>query len=393
MRVGLLSDLHLGYGEGEIYNDFFVIARKIIEKLKDCDIIFLLGDIFDSRNPDFETIINTIRIFEGIKRNEKIKLKVNGKEEEFNKPAIFAIHGNHDRKLKIETSVLKIFEEIKILRYETFFEIIDEENKVVFYLISNFPESLIKKALEKFNPKPKKGYLNFLMLHQNIYPYIYSYEESGLKVTDLPKDFDLIIDAHIHLKFFENNFKLLVLGSPVITRIEEREINEERGFHILEIKNGKFDIIFEKIEKERNYYLLNFNSDKDDEIKIEEKIKEIIDKENKKPVIKIKVFGEKRLSFKLLRKIENIYKEKAIIKIENLIEDKKVQEAQKKISELRERKSVKEIIFEELYKKLEENKFSKSFKIEEIFELLEDGDDESIVDILIGEQKTLQSFK
>jgi DNA repair exonuclease SbcCD nuclease subunit len=391
MRVGLLSDLHLGYGEEEIYNDFFIIARKIIEKLKDCDIIFLLGDIFDSRNPDFETIINTIKIFDGIKRDEKIKLKVNGKEEEFNKPAIFAIHGNHDRKLKIETSVLKIFEEIKILRYETFFEIIDEENKVVFYLISNFPESLIKKTLEKFSPRPKKGYLNFLMLHQNIYPYVYSYEEFGLKVTDLPKDFDLIIDAHIHLKHFEENFKLLILGSPVITRIDEREINEERGFYILEINNGKFNILFEKIEKERNYYLLSFNSEKDDENKIEEKIKEIVEKEKKKPVIKIKVYGKEGISSKLLRKIENIYKERAIIKIENLIEEKKIQEAQKEVFEIK--KSVKEVVLEELYKKLEENKFSKSFKIEEVIELLEDGDDESIVDILVGEQKTLQSFK
>ena len=391
MRVGLLSDLHLGYGEEEIYNDFFIIARKIIEKLKDCDIIFLLGDIFDSRNPDFETIINTIKIFDGIKRDEKIKLKVNGKEEIFNKPAIFAVHGNHDRKLKIETSVLKIFEEIKILRYETFFEIIDEENKVAFYLISNFPESLIKKALEKFNPKPKRGYLNFLMLHQNIYPYVYSYEEFGLKVTDLPKDFDLIIDAHIHLKHFEEKFKLLILGSPVITRIDEREINEERGFYILEINNGKFNILFEKIEKERNYYLLSFNSEKDDENKIEEKIREIIEKEKKKPVIKIKVYGKEGISSKLLRKIENIYKERAIIKIENLIEEKRVQEAQKEIFEIK--KSVREVVLEELYKKLEENKFSKSFKIEEIIELLEDGDDESIVDILVGEQKTLQSFK
>jgi len=391
MRVGLLSDLHLGYGEGEIYNDFFIIARKIIEKLKDCDIIFLLGDIFDSRSPDFETIINTIKIFDGIKRDEKIKLKVNGKEEIFNKPAIFAIHGNHDRKLKVETSVLKIFEEIKILRYETFFEIIDEENKAVFYLISNFPESLIKKALEKFNPRPKKGYLNFLMLHQNIYPYVYSYEESGLKVTDLPKDFDLIVDAHVHLRRFEEKFKLLILGSPVITRIDEREINEERGFYILEIKDGKFNILFEKIEKERNYYLLSFDSEKDDENKIEEKIKEIIEKENKKPVIKIKVYGREGISSKLLRKIESFYKERAIIKIESSIGEKRVQETQKEIFEIK--KSVKEIVLEELYKKLEENKFSKSFKVEEIIELLEDGDDESIVDILIGEQKTLHSFK
>lgn len=393
MKVGLISDLHFGFGEEEIYEDVFKIASKIFEKMKDCDIIFLLGDVFDSRNPSLETIVKAIRVFNNIEKSGEIELKVNGKIEKFRKPAVFAIHGNHDRRTKLESSPLKILEEVGILRYDNFFEIIDEKNKVAFFAMSNFPEAYAKKILfEKFDPKPKENYLNFLMLHQNIYPYVYSNEESSLKVTDLPKNFDLIIDGHIHLKRFEKEFKLLILGSPIITRIEKNELEEERGFHILEIENGNFEIKFYPIEKERNYYLLEFNSKEDFSV-LEQKIQEIIKKEKAKPVIKVKVYGEKPIATRFLRKIEEVYKEKSIIKIENLTVSEEVVKISEKIKEFREGKSVREIILEELLKRLEENNFSKIFNVLEIIELLEDGDTESIIDILLGQQKTLASFK
>ncbi|MEM4841326.1 MAG: metallophosphoesterase [Candidatus Aenigmatarchaeota archaeon] len=397
MKIGFISDLHLGFGkEREIYEDCFVMFEKILLELaEECEIIFIAGDLFDEKDPDNETILKTLQIFKKIrKKDKKLKFKINEKEFEEKVPIIFAIHGNHDRKLKDETSIYKIFDELNFFHYITIGKIIFENEKICIYAMSNVPERYAKDVLkEKLNPKPIGNYFNILVLHQNIFPYIYSQEESSLKISDLPKDFNLIVNGHIHLRNVERieNLTLLILGSPIITQISEKEINEKRGYNIVEIEDDSknFKIFFKEVELPRKYYLLEFESDN---FKIEnfiQRINEIISKNKEKSVIKIKLVGKKELEDRILKNILSVFEDKAIIRFENLIESEKILEIQKEIQIIKEKKSIDEIILSVLLERLKEKNFSNSFNFEKLLELFEDGDVDSLVDILTKTQKTL----
>ncbi|MEM5830390.1 MAG: metallophosphoesterase [Candidatus Aenigmatarchaeota archaeon] len=401
MKIGFISDLHLGFGkEKEIYEDTFLIAENILKELANkCEVIFIAGDLFDEKNPDNETILRAIKIFKNLKkRNEKIKFKINSEEFEENIPIIFAIHGNHDRKLKDEISSYKIFDELGFFHYIPYGKIIFEKEKICIQALSNVPEKYAKKILyEKLNPKPMENFFNILVLHQNIFPYVYSITESSLKISDLPKNFDLIVNGHIHLRNVEridNKSTLLILGSPIITQIREEEISEKRGYNIVEIFEDKtFKLHFEQIELPRKYYILEFYSENLTINKIEEKIREIINKEKSKPVIKIKIFGEKEIEDKLIKNILEKFEDKAIIRFENLTKSERAIKSFEVLEKIKERKSVDEIIISTILEKLKEKNFSNSFNFLELIELFEDGDVDTLVEILTQTQKTLASIK
>lgn len=401
MRIGFISDLHLGFGKDkEIYEDVFSIAEKIFLNLsKICDVIFIAGDLFDEKDPDNEVILKTIRIFKKCihRREEKIKFSINGEEKEERVPIIFAIHGNHDRKFRDETSVYKIFEELNIFHYIVYGKIVFENEKVVIYAMSNVPERYSRSVLlEKFNPKPIKDYFNILVLHQNIYPYVYTIEETSLKISDLPRNFNLIVNGHIHIRNVEKieNSTLLILGSPIITQVNEREINEKRGYNIVDIQDKEnFKILFNEIEQERRYYLLEIDTEKFNLNFLEEKINQIIKSSSRKPFIKIKLVGKREIEDKVIKNILEKFEEKAIIKFESLVENEKAVISSKVIELVRERKSIDEIILNTVLEKLKENKFSNSFDFQKLIELFEDGDVETLIDILTKSQKTLERIR
>ncbi|MEM5821095.1 MAG: DNA repair exonuclease [Candidatus Aenigmatarchaeota archaeon] len=401
MKIGFISDLHLGFGkEREIYEDTFLIAEKILSELANkCEIIFIVGDLFDEKNPDNETILRAIKIFKNLrKKDEKIKFRINDQEFEENIPIIFAIHGNHDRRLKDEISSYRIFEELGFFHYIPYGKIIFEREKICIQALSNVPEKYAKKILyERLNPKPVENFFNILVLHQNIFPYVYSVTESSLKINDLPKNFDLIVNGHIHLRNVEridNKTTLLILGSPIITQLREEEINEKRGYNIVEIfEDRNFKIYFEQIELPRKYYILDFSSENLTINRIEEKLREIIVKEKNKPVIKIRIFGEKEVEDRVIKNVLEKFEEKAIIRFENLTRGEKTIKSLEILEKIKERKSVDEIITSTILEKLKEKNFSNSFNFLDLIELFEDGDVDTLVEILTQTQKTLTNIK
>ncbi|MEM5882188.1 MAG: metallophosphoesterase [Candidatus Aenigmatarchaeota archaeon] len=397
MKIGFISDLHLGFGrESEIFNDIFQISEKIILELSEsCDIVFIVGDLFDEKNPNNEIILKLIQIFKKVrKRDKKIRFKINEESFEESAPIFFAIHGNHDRKFKDETSIYKIFEEIGIFHYISLGKIlIESDQKICIYAMSNVPERYAKNVLfEKLAPKIEKDYFNILVLHQNIYPYVYSIEDSSLKISDLPKNFNLIVNGHIHIRNVEKtgNTTLLILGSPVITKLHEREINERRGYNIVEIYDKEnFNIIFQEIELPRKYYLIEIDSEKINLEDLEKNISEKINKNKEKPVIKIKLLGKAEIDEKVIKNILQKYEDKAILRIENLIESERTSEIIKNIEIIKERKSIDEIIISTILERLKQKKFSNSFDFQKLIELFEDGDVDTLIDIITKTQKTL----
>lgn len=386
MKIGLTSDLHLGFGEKEIYYDVFYRFESAIKTFyeENCDIIFILGDLFHTKFPDEETLLNTLKILNKYKsQNEKVKIKINGKEIESFKPAIIAMHGNHDRKIR-STNIFHVLEEA----LDNFFYVnlgkVETENSI-FYLMSYVPERYAFDILyEKLKPIPIKNKKNFLFLHQNIYPFFYSIKEDySLKIDNLPKGFDLIVDGHIHLKHKEKN--LLFLGSPVITQLKKEEILEERGIWVYDIE--KDDLKFKKIDGKLKYYYLEFNSDKVSENEIEKEIEKF-----ESGVIKIKIKGKREISDRFLKLIEKKFENKLILKIDNESGEKEIESKIEIKKELKEVKTVDEIIKNKLINVLEKLNFKNSFDLDKIFEFLIDGDYESAYDFLVKEQKTIEKF-
>ena len=63
MKIAVMSDFHLGYNE-----DSFTQAREALEKASAFDLIIICGDLFDSRNPNQETIYEAVKMLAETKK-------------------------------------------------------------------------------------------------------------------------------------------------------------------------------------------------------------------------------------------------------------------------------------------------------------------------------------
>jgi len=125
---------------------------------------------------------------------------------------------------------------------------------------------------------------------------------------------------------------------------------------------------------------------------LEEKILQILSKNKEKPVIKIKLFGKQEIEDKIIKNILNRYENRAIIRFDNLVESENMKIDSENINIIRERKTLDEIVTSVILENLKERKFSNSFDFMKLIELFEDGDVDSLVDILTKTQKTLASL-
>jgi len=95
-----------------------------------------------------------------------------------------------------------------------------------------------------------------------------------------------------------------------------------------------------------------------------------------------------------LQEIEKRYKDRAIILFSKEIVSPEIRQKIELLRSLREqRKSIKEIGMSLLEENLKELGFEKSFDVERIFHILEEGDVDKAISVLLGEQITLDKFK
>jgi len=238
VKIAFLGDFHFGYKIDErTENDSFEQAYKFLLKAKEeADIICVMGDIFDVKNPTPKVISRAIRVFREIKNGDTITYFKNGAEVKTKKPLIIAIHGNHERRLHKESSPVKILEEAGLVEYLHLnrIRVKNGEKNIDIYGMSSVPEIFAGKILfEKWRPHEQLDVnsFNILLLHQNISPFIYSKEEPSLNVGNLPKEFDLVVDGHIHtsgIQKISEKTTLIISGSSIITRLTEEEINADR---------------------------------------------------------------------------------------------------------------------------------------------------------------------
>jgi DNA repair exonuclease SbcCD nuclease subunit len=406
MKISILSDFHFGFSpQIELEEDSFEHANEAMEKALDSDLILIVGDIFDSRFPKTSVWAKAIKVLvKPLLKESTIKFVECSKklrkisQRTLKHLPVVTIHGTHERRTKDEINSVQALENAGILIHLHCQKIIFEKDgiKVAIHGMSGVPERYAKDILNSWNPKPVLNCFNILLLHQSIEPYVYSpIEPPTLNLSNLPKGFDLIVDGHIHAHNIEkiNDSILAIPGSTIVTQLEENEAETEKGF--IKIKVGKkLEIDFVPLEKNRKFFYEEIRVEKGSSIReqIKEKLKSIEAKKlSKSPLIKIKIVGkEAEVLDRELRDIEKKYSDKAIINFSKELESPEITQKIEFLRNLREQKlSVEEMGLELLKKNLEELGFESTFDYDNIFKLLGDGKVEKTLNILLGEQLTL----
>ncbi|MCS7122971.1 MAG: metallophosphoesterase family protein [Candidatus Aenigmarchaeota archaeon] len=393
IKITVFSDVHFGFSiNEETENDPNEIIEEIFEKNKDSDLIIICGDVFHSRSPKIEVIEKAIsslkkfleipskvRVVESDKKMDNLKIEA----IERHLP-IITINGNHDRSSIGEKNILDILDEANIIVHLNSNYVVFEKDKqkISIFGFGNVPENIAKDYLYK-NVKHIENCTNILVLHQTIYPYIFYSQEYSLKIDNLPKRFDVIINGHYHSIVEENinGSKLIMPGSLISTKLKEEESNIEKFYVNIYIDGGIVKTEKINIKRARKFFYLKFSKN-DSKEKIENEIAKIVNKNYiKKPIVKVIIERENNEDFSYLIKE---FSDKCILLLKTeLVEDKKIEIYSKENIQ-----SILDFAIENIKKNIGSEDFP--IKIENLIKLLEDKNSiEKIVDMLINKQKTL----
>lgn len=407
MKIAVISDCHLGYGyNSETENDSFENLEEALELAMDSDLILIAGDIFDSRSPRTSVWARAISILTRplLKKSNVNFISTSKPLREISKRCleslpVIAIHGNHDRRMKGEINAVEALDHAGILIHLDNQNIVFEKNgvKIAIHGMSSIAERFAKQKIEQWNPQPIEGCKNILLMHQSIDPYVYSpLEPPSLTKENLPKGFDLIINGHIHGRVFDNiqGKPFIIPGSTVITQLERKEAELEKGIYKIEI-DSDVKINFVPLIQNRKFFYHEVKATNDSLLgeQIEKMVNEIVFVKNlpKIPIIKFKINGnDTTVLDEELRRIEKKYAGKALIVFSKELESPEMNEKIDFLRNLRDKKlSVEEIGLNLLKKNLDELGFKFVFDYEGIYELLSDGAVEKTFAIITGDQKTL----
>ena len=356
MKVLITGDLHLGFGgKSEREKDSYLALERVlgVAKEEDCKFVILAGDIFDARIPKPEAwaaILNFLK-----------ELKNEGRE-------CIAIYGNHERRggnLINPLQSLAKADLIKLLHCNYY---VPKGYNLAFFGMSYVPDKYASDVLREWNPKPLEGYYNILILHQNIFPFMYSeLEEVSLKLEDLPKGFDLIVNGHIHYRVEKrfDSFTFIIPGSLIPVQLNKKEAEIRKGCYVLDL--DKAELKFREVEVRRFFY-----EEVESLAELEGKLRrilEISEKDEEKPLVKIVVKGIRSFDLNL---IEQRYRERAILhfkkEFEKRVEKTHEEICQKRVS-IEER--IKEILNRNIsLKKIDVFEFMDALS-QENFELVE----------------------
>ncbi len=402
MRIAILSDFHFGFGAGtERAEDAYEAFGEAIEKSLGCDLIIFGGDLFDTRNPDAETLTkamelmikplltqNNVRLMQGIGKD---KSKIS--EIALMGIPIVAIHGTHERRTKGLLNPVEALEKAGFLIYLHRNGVIFEKGgeRIAIHGMSGVPDQYAESVISEWNPKPEHGCFNILLLHQSITEFLYA--THTLDLGKIPKGFDLYVNGHIHEAKSEEyaGKPFLLTGSLIPTQLKE-ESEKSKGFWIVETslrdrmkanENLKLSKVIDKngtricwvdLENQRKVYYRTF--EKGGIEAIENELKGIAQENpEKKPIVRLNLKGTKDT---LVNEIEMKFGEKLILSFKRGREEKKFPTKTLEEHKLSVEEMGRNILMENLRTSGLDPKI-----FENLFELLVEGKNEEVMERLI----------
>ena len=338
MRIAILSDFHFGYGAGgERANDPYDAFREAVDKAKDCDLAIFAGDLFDTRNPDAETLTKAMELMIPLLLRQSDMKLIQGIGKDISKVSetalmgipIVAIHGTHERRTKGLLNPVEALEKAGFVVYLHCNGVIFEKDgeRVAIHGLSGVPDQYAEGVLSNWNPATAHGCFNIFVLHQSIAQFLYA--QHTLDMHKIPKGFDLYVNGHIHeAKQADYAGKpFLLSGSLFPTQLKE-ESEKPKGFWIAETSvrditsdapkakktfeaNG-MSIYWVELENQRKTYVRSFDNPTHEAV--EKEIERILaEKHDRKPLIRIDLKG--KVSDTLAPDLEMKFGGKAILSI------------------------------------------------------------------------------
>jgi DNA repair exonuclease SbcCD nuclease subunit len=406
MKIALISDTHLGFGEKtERKNEAFYNALEAFSLATEnkADLVLMPGDIFDSKIPSIDAWHSAFELFSVLRNAQKSPVKILRKEKElkFSGIPVIAIHGTHEIRSKDFKNPLQVLESAGFLFYVHAGHLIieNEKEKIAVHGLGGIPEKKALDVLKLFNPKPLPETKNILLMHQSIKEFLPTEDEmsASISISDLPKGFDLIVNGHLHWNSetkFEGG-KLLIPGSTIVTQMKKLESKKPKG--IVLIDSISMHLSFLPLKKQRKlfYEKISFDEAFPEEVlsKLKEKINFFLSENDSDlvPLIRIKLNGTLAKGLTQsdvdVNKVLSEFSGKAIFSIEKNFS---YVSFRKKIQELRDlhktKKSVSSLGIELLEKNLAETSFDKKFDVRRFFELLVEEDAEKVISFLFEEK-------
>ena len=250
MKIGILSDLHLGhkqYGLMERENDFYKQFQKCCSKLNELntDVVIIAGDIFDKPNP---SPFSMHQYIDGIRS--------------LNAEYVIAIKGNHTMlQRKNHYSADRFFFDNHIQGYYLLEDdSIFIEDKVRIDGITYRPDSqlddFIEKQKEIGNVECDDSIYRILITHQ-AYSEFCGFTNVSLSIDDINlSPYDMIINGHIHSHLLQKYQETVFLQPGSIERLNIAEaIDEEengKGVWLLDVDEN--NLSFYPIKPERKFF-------------------------------------------------------------------------------------------------------------------------------------------
>lgn len=191
----------------------------------------------------------------------------------------------------------------------------------------------------------------------------------------------------------------MIPGSTVITQFEKNEAETEKVIGQITIDN-EIKTEFIPLETTRKFYYEELAIEQSTltlREQVERRLTQIMysDSYTKKPIVRMKLKGKDfNIIDQDLRNIENKFSDKFVLVLVKELESQELTEKKELLKNLREQKlSVEEIGLNLLKKNLEEFGMENEFDYDTMFHLLSDDQTESALNILLGQQTTLQTFR
>lgn len=425
MKIAIFSDLHLGFSPKSRETDAFDNAKKamILALSENPDLIILPGDLFDESIPKYETLLEAFDILGLAKHHKKSETKIEINSEARNEIAlhrkkkdseepiafsgipIIAIHGTHEYAGKDYKNVIHLLEASGFVAYLHGSQIFAEKGneKVVIHGFGGVPEKKALDVLRFLNPQPIANAINLFILHQSIKEFLPFDDEmiASLSISDLPADFDLIIDGHLHwsneLDDKETGKHFLLPGSTVLTQMKHLESTKKKAVYFYDTKTKQ--VSFKEIPDQREFFYkkLQFKEANLQKLKdeINKALTEILSgkKFSKKPLIKLKILGT--LSSGLNQadiseeSLAEDFADKAIIAIDrNFSGMDDLKTKLKNLGELHNsKKSAISLGLDMLDDNLKKTDFNNAFDVHRVFKLLEEDEVDKAIEVILGKKE------
>ncbi len=251
MKIAITGDFHFGFND-DAPNQ---ARRVLLDACEKADAIILAGDLFDTRIPKQETIYESIKIFRECQFSNTPKVSIfslEGNEKiPLSQTPLIAIYGTHERRTKGLVNVIQLLDSAGVLincharkiQLETLDEQTNEPDSVTIQGLGGMPEELASKVVGYMDYRPIEDSFNIFVFHQSIRELI-PQDEDCLTMDQLPEDFDLYVDGHIHWRQeFKDSKKLLLLaGSTVVTQMKQNETNP-KGYYLYDTIKKKSTFI------------------------------------------------------------------------------------------------------------------------------------------------------